>query len=71
MMRPEELKQLTPEAMALLGAPGLAYIKPGVWQDQPVYAICAADGTQITIVSTREMAFIVARQHDLDPVSVH
>ena len=71
MMRPEESKLLTPEAMALLGAPGLAYIKPVVWQDQSVYAICAADGTQITIVSTREMAFIVARQHDLDPVSVH
>ena len=64
--------------MALLGAPGLAYIKPVVWQDQPVYAICAADGTQITIVSTREMAFIVAvaswiavSSTDLDPVSVH
>lgn len=71
MMRPEELKQLTPEAMALLGAPDLAYIKPLVWQGHPVYAICAADGTQVTIVSTREMAFIVARQHDLDPVSVH
>ena len=71
MMSSEELRQLTPEAMALLGAPDLAYIKPLVWEGQPAYAICAVDGTQIAILSTLEVAFIVARQHDLNPVSVH
>jgi hypothetical protein len=35
------------------------------------YAIFAADGSQLAIVPTREIAAAVIRQHDLEPVSVH
>ncbi|MDA0260603.1 MAG: DUF1150 family protein [Proteobacteria bacterium] len=62
---------LTPEALAAWSAPYLAYIKPFSIDSQEVFAICAADGTQLGVCQTREVAFVAARQHDLDPHSVH
>jgi hypothetical protein len=36
-----------------------------------VYALHREDGAQMALVGDREMAFVLARQHDLEPVSVH
>ncbi len=36
-----------------------------------LYAIGGANGEQIALVKDRDLAFIVARQNDLSPVSVH
>jgi hypothetical protein len=49
----------------------VAYIKPVVDNGQKAYAVYAADGTQLAIISDRETAFHAVRQHDLEPVSVH
>jgi len=38
---------------------------------ESLYAIGGANGEQIALVKDRDMAFIVARQNDLNPVSVH
>ncbi len=35
------------------------------------YAIHHADGDRMAVVTDRALAFIVARQNDYDPVSVH
>ena len=35
------------------------------------YAIYLADGTQLAIAPTREVAFAAVRQHELEPASVH
>jgi hypothetical protein len=35
------------------------------------FGIFAADGTGIGAAPSRELAFVAARQHDLEPVSVH
>jgi hypothetical protein len=36
-----------------------------------LYAIGNEDGQQLALVRDREMAFVVARQNDMKPVSVH
>jgi hypothetical protein len=35
------------------------------------YAIHHADGDRMAVVADRALAFVVARQNDYDPVSVH
>ena len=62
---------LTPEALAAWSAPYLAYVRPLSVDGEQVFAICAADGTQLGICPNREVAFVAARQHDLDPLSLH
>ncbi|MBM2577393.1 DUF1150 family protein [Jannaschia sp. Os4] len=36
-----------------------------------LYALHRADGEQVALVGDRSLAFNLARQNDLDPVSVH
>jgi hypothetical protein len=38
---------------------------------ETIYSLNAEDGAQIALVITRELAFSVAREHDLAPVMVH
>lgn len=38
---------------------------------QTIYAVHDEDGQQLALVSDRNLAFILARQHDLAPVAVH
>lgn len=66
-----DARRMSPEALALLGTPDLAYVKPVTADGVTAYAICAADGTRLAVVAERELAFAVARQHDLEPASVH
>ena len=39
--------------------------------DQPLYAICGADGQRLALLSDRAEAFAAAAAHELAPVSVH
>lgn len=41
---------------------------PGVDQ---LYAVHAPDGERLALVKDREMAFMLARQNDFSPVTVH
>ena len=36
-----------------------------------LYAVHDADGAPLALVAERDMAFVLARQHDLTPVSAH
>ncbi len=62
---------LSPEALAVWAAPYFAYVKQHEIAGEEVYAICAADGAQLGVCPSREIAFVAARQHDLEPLSVH
>ncbi len=64
-------RRMSPQALALLGTPDLAYVKAVENEGETAYAICAADGSELAVVPERELAFVVARQHDLEPLSVH
>ncbi len=61
----------------------IVYIRPVKVADLPqemqqqaqgedtLYAVCSAEGEQLALVKDREMAFLLARQHDFAPVAVH
>jgi hypothetical protein len=38
---------------------------------ETLYAIGSADGEQLALVDDRKLAFVVARENDMEPVSVH
>ncbi|NBB96956.1 MAG: DUF1150 family protein [Alphaproteobacteria bacterium] len=61
----------------------IAYVRPVQVSDLPddiqeqldgvtrMYAIHHEEGDQLALVSNRTMAFVMARQNDFEPVSVH
>jgi hypothetical protein len=65
------LRQLTPQAFAALGIEALAYVRKVEVDGQAGFSIHAADGTALTVVTDRAIAFATVRQHDLEPMSVH
>ena len=67
----EVLSSLPVEAFLALGAPTLAYVKASDFNGADGFAIHGSDGRVLGIAPTRELAFAAARQHDLEPVSVH
>lgn len=38
---------------------------------ETLFAVHDAEGTQLALVADRRMAFVLARQHDKTPVTVH
>ena len=71
MRTDKELMELN-EMVAALGELGnAAYIKPVVSGKGTGFALFAADGTQLATFPSREAAYFTARQHELEPVSVH
>lgn len=66
-----DLSRLDDKAFALLGTPEYVYVRAAPEADGIAYALCAADGQVLAVVAERELAFAVARQNGLDPVSVH
>ncbi|SNR47547.1 DUF1150 family protein [Puniceibacterium sediminis] len=61
----------------------LVYVRPVLFADLPedvqeqiedqdiLYAVHRADGERLALVTDRSMAFSLARQNDLAPVTVH
>jgi hypothetical protein len=66
-----ELRNISPREFALLGLNDVAYVKRVVVKDEPNFAICSADGTQLALVPNEELAYATIRQNDLEPMSVH
>ena len=62
---------MTSQAFLALGSMHVAYIKPVTVDGAPAYAIHAADGKELAVFNQRELAFVAARQNDLEPLSVH
>ena len=48
-----------------------AFIKYDTYEGRPMWLIYGADGEKIAATDSREFAFIVAKQNDLEPYSVH
>ncbi|MEI4486033.1 DUF1150 family protein [Frigidibacter sp. MR17.14] len=65
------------------GADRIVYVRPVLVSDLPeevqeqaggldmIYALHDTDGERIALVRDRRLAFMLARQNDLAPVSVH
>jgi len=67
----QNLRHLSREALASLGGPNLAYIRPVEVPGGIGWGIFSATGQAMGVVDGRENAFAAARQHDLLPVDVH
>jgi hypothetical protein len=67
----ERIRHMSARELALFGMQDIAYIKAVMVDGTHGYAIHAADGTQIAMLTDRDVAFATVRQHDLEPVSVH
>lgn len=62
---------------------GIVYVKPVQVADLPetlrdqaeglqeIFAVHSANGEQLALVASRDLAFVLARQHDMVPVGVH
>ncbi|MBM3567532.1 MAG: DUF1150 family protein [Alphaproteobacteria bacterium] len=66
-----DIRRITPEALLALGTPFLAYIRPIAVDGRTGFAVHAANGERLGVFSDRIVAMAAARQHDLEPVSVH
>ena len=63
--------------------PAIVYVRPVAVAELPdevraqiggldtVYSVNRADGERLALVADRALAFLLARQHDFAPVSVH
>ena len=71
MQTTEQMRQMTTNDLAMLGMQDVAYVKPVVVEGNPSYAVHAADGTQMALIASRDLAFAVVRQNEMEPVSVH
>lgn len=65
------LRHLSPSDFAALGVQDMAYVKQTQVDGVAAYAVHAADGTPLTVMNSREEAFAVCVQNDLEPVSAH
>lgn len=63
--------QLSSRDLGSLGLEDTAYIKSVTVDGQKLHAIHAADGTPLTVVAERDIAFATVRQHEMQPKSVH
>ena len=64
-------KALTVRDLGSFGIEDTAYVKSVMVDGRKVHAIHAADGTPLTVVAERDLAFATVRQHDMQPASVH
>lgn len=62
------LKRLSPQEFLGVGMDQIAYIRP---MSGAGFSIHAADGTQLSIVSSYNDAVLAARTNDLYPVTLH
>jgi hypothetical protein len=67
----DSLKNLSANELLTFGLNDVAYLKPASVNGQDVYAIHAADGSQLAFVASREVGFAAMQQHELEPVSLH
>ena len=67
----ETIRDISTRDFVTLGVENVAFVKPVEADGKTAYSIHAADGTEMGLVSDREVAFAAVRQHDLEPLSVH
>lgn len=64
------LKALSTSDFKNFGLKQIAYIRPVETKDSSYYQICGADGEELVSVESLELAKVLARQEDLEPVVI-
>lgn len=67
------LAELSPKDFLKIGMDEIAYVRPLAVRGvaKPVYGVYAADGTQLSVLDTMDMAIATMRHNDLLPVTLH
>lgn len=65
------LRQLSTQDFAAFGVDHVAYIRPVDVEGVAAFSIHAADGTPLSVLPQRDVAFAAVRQNDMEPLSVH
>jgi hypothetical protein len=68
---PARLPIMSAADFAIWGLPDVAFVKRVIADNAEGWSIHAADGTQMGLATTRELAFAAIKQHELEPMSVH
>ena len=63
-------KQLDWQDFLTLGIEQVAYIRPTQIEDQLAYAICAADGTTLSVMESYESALGAIHSNDMDATTL-
>ncbi|MBP2300164.1 hypothetical protein J2850_002870 [Azospirillum picis] len=66
-----QLRQISAQDFASFGLGDVAYVRPVEVDGVAAFAIHAADGTPLSVVDGRELAFAAIVQNDMEPVSLH
>lgn len=64
------LRGLSPSDFLNFGIQDVAYIRPIVIEGQGAFAIYAADGTPLSVVDNEHDAVMLAKQNDLETISI-
>ena len=64
-------RNMSADAFAALGMTELVYVRTVIINGHLTHEIHAADGTPLTTISNRTLAFATIAQYELTPVSVH
>ena len=67
------LAGLTSKDFLKIGMDEIAYVRPLVIRGaaKPAYGVYAADGTQLSVLDSMDMAIATMRHNDLLPVTLH
>ncbi|MCM2342958.1 MAG: DUF1150 domain-containing protein [Alphaproteobacteria bacterium] len=65
------LRDLSAQDFLAFGLAQMAYVRPIKVEGQAAWALHAADGTVLTIQNQALLVEALARQNDLEPVSLH
>jgi hypothetical protein len=68
---PTRRRPMSEADFAHWGVPQVAFVKRIIVDDVAGWSIHAADGTQMGLAPSRDLAFAAIKQHELEPVSVH
>jgi hypothetical protein len=71
MNQTEKLRHISPKEFALLGVEDVAYVRRVTVNGAVAFAIHAADGTEMAVVPSRDIALATLHQHDLEVQTVH
>ncbi len=66
----EKLRHITSQDFAAMGLQQVAYIRPTVVNGVTTFTIHAADGTQIGVAPTHDVAFGAIVQNELEPATL-
>ena len=67
------LAGLSPKDFLKIGIDEIAYVRPLAVRGavKPAYGVYAADGTQLSVLDSMDMAIATMRHNDLLPVTLH